>query len=481
MKVATKFALAFLVCAVFSVTVYSAVAASREVDRLESTVASDLASLGRTLSITVEAVWQHDGEARALEIVGYHDRADAVDIRWTWLDVDGADTHAPRGGFAVVPSLLRGQPQTWVGVRADGARQIYAYVPISHGRAGMRPAALELSRPLVREADLFWQETREQLLTWTLVAGFAAFCAIVLTTWIISAPLARVTEQARRVGAGDLSRRLPVPGGHDARHKDEVATLIVELNAMCDQLRDARTRAEEETEKRVAAIEELRHADRLRTVGTLASGIAHELGTPLNVISMRAKLIASGESGAEAAADAKIIASQSERVTKIVRQLLDFARRRTPQRRDVDLSELVAHATNLLGGLAKKARVDVRVENDAKVAANVDPMQIEQCVTNLVVNAIHAMPDGGTVTVSARRARARDKDCVAIAVADTGSGISRDDLERIYEPFFTTKAVGDGTGLGLPVTHGIVEDHGGFIDVTSELGAGTTFTLFLPV
>src|SRR5690606_36505943 len=117
----------------------------------------------------------------------------------------------------------------------------------------------------------------------------AAAVALLLSTMIISRPLARVTEQARRIGKGVLSNKLAVAGS------DEVSALIEELNAMCDSLKEARTRAADEAEKRVQALEQLRHADRLRTVGTLASGIAHELGTPLNVIAMRAKMISTGE------------------------------------------------------------------------------------------------------------------------------------------------------------------------------------------
>src|SRR5262249_55521456 len=159
-----------------------------------------------------------------------------------------------------------------------------------------------------------------------------------------------------RIGKGDLSFKLPVRGS------DEVSALVEEQNAMCDALKEARTRASEEAEKRLAALEQLRHADRLRTVGTLASGIAHELGTPLNVIAMRAKMIATGEVGASGAPeDAKIIVSQTERVTKIVRQLLDFARRRSPKRAEIDLADLAQRTTQLLSALARSAGVELVV------------------------------------------------------------------------------------------------------------------------
>jgi signal transduction histidine kinase len=476
MKVATKFALAFIACGVLSVLVYSAVAASREVERLEATVAEDLASIGRTLRTSVLSVWERDGETRALELIEKQDAAsesETIDIRLTWLDVESNHSRFPRGGLSVIPSLLRGEQRTWVAERPNGAREVYAYVPLM--KPGARPSALEISRPLYRESDLFWQELRGQLVSSTIIAGCATFLAIILTGWMVSGPLDRLTAQARRIGTGDFTQRVPVRG------TDEVATLAAELNTMTDQLIEAKTRAQDETDKRIATLEQLRHADRLRTVGTLASGIAHELGTPLNVIAMRARMLATGEvPPEEAPASATIIVAQTERVTKIVRQLLDFARRRVPNRAETDVGELAERTAMLLEGLAKKARVEVQVKHDEEVRAKVDAMQIEQAITNLVINAVHAMPDGGKVTVTAKNVESRDRKCALLEIADTGTGISEEALERIFEPFFTTKSVGDGTGLGLSVTHGIVQDHEGWMDVESEVGKGTTFKLYLP-
>jgi signal transduction histidine kinase len=413
--------------------------------------------------------------------VGYTDRDERIAARWTWLDVDAASPLSPRAGSDVTATVRAGRPRTWVLVRPDGARVVYAYLPLL--RPGHRPAALELSRPLVSRAHVFWTEVRAQLATSALVASFAIILALGLTSWIVSRPLAAVAEQARRIGAGDLSRRL------DAQGSDEVSSLVIELNAMCDQLRDARTQVDEEARKRLAALEELRHADRLRTVGTLASGIAHELGTPLAVIAMRAKMITSGEVPVgEAPASCKIIAAQADRLTLIVRQLLDFARRRAPKRAEAELQDVVERAASLLSTLARKQNVTLTVvPSGSPVRAMVDGAQIEQAVTNLVVNAVHAMPGGGTVTVATRNTRAAPpsspeapRACAIIEIRDQGEGISEEHLSRIFEPFFTTKGVGEGTGLGLSVTHGIVADHDGWMTASSTPGEGSTFTLFLP-
>jgi signal transduction histidine kinase len=480
MKVATKFALAFVAIGLLSVVVYSSVAASREVSELAATVTEDLAGLGETMSASVLTVWERDGEARAQELAAVHDRStESIDVRWVWLDVDPSNIFAPRAS-GVKEQLLRNESATWVMDTPNGRKRAYAYTPLI--RPNQRPAALECSRTLVRGSEVFWSEMRDQLIFSTVVLAVAAAIALILTSWIVSRPLARVAEQARRIGGGDLSH-IPVEG------EDEVASLVKELNAMCDSLKEARTKAAQESERRVTALEQLRHADRLRTVGTLASGIAHELGTPLNVISMRAKMIATGElPPEEAPASAKIIHSQTERVTKIVRQLLDFARRRVPNRTEIDLGELADRATQLLSALAKKSRVEVKLTPIENVKLQVDAAQIEQALTNLVMNGIHAMPEGGALTISVREEKAAPRDqpdrlkrCAVVEVSDTGVGISDANLERIFEPFFTTKGVGEGTGLGLSVTHGIVADHGGWMQAASEEGKGSRFTLYLPV
>ena len=132
-----------------------------------------------------------------------------------------------KAGWRWVPKLLHGDEASWVTTKGkDGKKRAYAYVPLL--RPGQRPAALECSRPLVQASEVFWSEIREQLFFSSIVMAFAGAIALVLTSWIVSRPLARVAEQARRIGAGDLSRKLPVDGS------DEVALLVGELNAMCD-------------------------------------------------------------------------------------------------------------------------------------------------------------------------------------------------------------------------------------------------------
>ncbi len=232
-----------------------------------------------------------------------------------------------------------------------------------------------------------------------------------------------------------------------------------------------------EAELRKEALTQLRHADRLTTIGRLAAGLAHELGTPLNVVSGKASLVSSGRvAGEDAKKAARVIEQQADRMTTIIRHLLDFARRGGTGREATDLRALCEQTAELLRPLARRSNVTLSCEGPA-VTASVNRSEMQQVLSNLVTNAIHAMPEGGDVSLIAA---VDDGAYAIIRVEDEGDGIAPDVLPRIFDPFFTTKEVGAGTGLGLSVVHGIVDDHGGTIHVETAVGRGTTFILRLP-
>jgi signal transduction histidine kinase len=254
--------------------------------------------------------------------------------------------------------------------------------------------------------------------------------------------------------------------------------------------RESQVRVEAAMRAQLETLDELRHADRLATIGRLAAGMAHELGTPLGVVSARAKAIADGHVAGEAAQEsARVVVDQVDRMSRLMRQLLDFARKRALQKRREDLRSVVRRSVAFLSPLAKKGEVDVAIDGgDAPIDADVDGPQIEQVVTNLAINAIHASRRGSRVSVSVRRQTATPPpgegrgplECVSIEVADAGTGILPEHLPRIFDPFFTTKAPSEGTGLGLSVAYGIVRDHAGWIAVDSEHGRGSRFVVYLP-
>lgn len=224
--------------------------------------------------------------------------------------------------------------------------------------------------------------------------------------------------------------------------------------------------------------EQLRRTERVAELGTLASGMAHEIGTPMNVILGRAEYLMNRTSDAPIKKGLQTIVSQVERITRVMNQLLSFARRETPERRAVDLSEIVESSLEMF--LERFARHHIGIETDFEPACppvHADADQMSQVLINLLMNAIHAMPDGGRVRIAVRQG---DPNMVELIIADTGSGMPPEISAKIFDPFFTTKEFGTGTGLGLTVVKGIMEEHGGTIAVTSEPGRGTVFTLALP-
>jgi two-component system NtrC family sensor kinase len=312
-----------------------------------------------------------------------------------------------------------------------------------------------------------------------LVAGLLSVFAGVR---IVGEPMNALAQHARTIGSGELDRRL------DLETEDELGELAREMNRMAERLRDARTQADALTRAKLRAMEQLRHADRLSTVGTLASGMAHELGTPLGVIGGRAKMIAADEATREESVQyAHVISGQVDRMTKIMRGLLDFARRSPAKKSKTNVREVAARIVDLLTPLAKRQGATIKLADGAAVFADADPTQLEQAIANLVVNGVQSMPDGGEVEIEVSECRASPRDTigersyVCVAVRDHGKGICKEDLPHVFEPFFTTKEVGAGTGLGLSVTYGIIEDHGGFIDVESQPDRGTCFRIHLPV
>jgi signal transduction histidine kinase len=308
--------------------------------------------------------------------------------------------------------------------------------------------------------------------------------ALLLGVWFVGRPVRLLAARARRIAAGDFEGRL------ELRQADELADLAGEINSMSDRLAEAQRRVASETAARIDAIEQLRHADRLRTVGQLTSGIAHELGTPLNVVWERAKMIAGDPAASGPCADnARVIAEQSARMTKIIRQLLDFSRPARPKKVRIDLRLVIRQTISLLQPALQRRRVEATLEGaDEPVCAAVDVDQMQQVASNLVLNAVHAMPDGGplTVTTGFRRCRppaadvGSDTGFAYIAVRDRGRGIDVENRARVFDPFFTTKDIGEGTGLGLSVALGIVKEHGGWIEVESTPGQGACFTVYVP-
>ena len=243
----------------------------------------------------------------------------------------------------------------------------------------------------------------------------------------------------------------------------------------------------EDVTVRVEAIHAVGRAEKLAAVGRLAAGVVHEINNPLATIAACAEAleqrIDEGDFADSRSADdlteyLGLIKSEAFRCKTITTGLLDFSRVRTGERTSTDIGEVVRSAANLISHQKRGGDVSISVEVDPHLAqVNSDGGQIQQAVIVLATNAIDAMPDGGQLTFRVFEQRSR----LVIEVEDTGTGIPPENMSKIYEPFFTTKEVGKGTGLGLAVCYGIISEHGGRLSVRSNVGKGTTFSIVLPV
>jgi two-component system NtrC family sensor kinase len=306
--------------------------------------------------------------------------------------------------------------------------------------------------------------------------------AIMLGRHWIGRPIRKVIAKARAVGKGQLDTPLEI------RAKDEIGDLAREITTMATQLAAQREAVETAHRERLEAQEQLRHSERLATVGKLAAGIAHEIGTPLNVADGYAKkLLSGGMTAEETTSCAQVIGRQIKRIAVMVKDLMRFARRQAPRRAPVELVQLALDTASLLESLGRKSGVEISVRGTPSMVL-ADANEIQQVLINLITNGMQAMPRGGKIDIWVHDERTKaavplggtEKDYGCVTVEDAGTGIAEADLPHVFDPFFTTKDVGEGTGLGLSIAHGIVRDHGGWIGVDSEVGKGSRFTFCLP-
>jgi signal transduction histidine kinase len=455
----------------------------RERALFDAKLREDAAAHAATLAHAVEAIVTSRGVDAAANLVR---RANArkrdMLVRWVSLEEAPASLAHPVVPLAELENVQAGQRAFRRLPARNRVGALLAYTPVPALIPGEGRTAIELEASLGPERRFVHRAIVRTAASAGALFALAALVSAVFGLTAVARPLRQLLLKARRAGTGDLS------GPVLLRQRDEIRDLADEFNAMCDRLAEAGRRVEAEYTGRIAALEQVRRADRLATVGQLAAGIAHELGTPLGVIAGRAKMIAAGEtSDVESRESAAIVVGQADRLTSIIRQLLDFARKQPPQKRSVDLATLARETVELLGPLAQKRDVELIVvsEQPGAVHAAGDAGQLQQVVTNLVVNAIQAATR--RVEISCHRTRRKpppdhggnEADWVGLRITDDGRGMDAETMEHVFEPFFTTKEVGQGSGLGLSVAHGIVRDHGGWIDVGSEVGQGSWFTIYL--
>ncbi|MEW6262325.1 MAG: HAMP domain-containing sensor histidine kinase [Thermodesulfobacteriota bacterium] len=364
-----------------------------------------------------------------------------------------------QGALTILENLLqkKGSGLEYSGLASseESLRELgHQLLSLSKDRAKEERAAID--RLFLRAFYLFLVSIIPFLLLGLLVALYISR--------LLLNPLFQMEQYMEKIAGGDFT---PIPES-ECKSK-EFFSLFQAFNRMIKEL-------EQHQEK-------LLQSGKIAAIGTLTAGIAHELNNPINNIVLTAETLK--EDGFQLSREEVLemiqdILSQSGRASEIVKNLLDFSRAEQPEREPVDVSQVIRYTLKLVQNQASLFGVEVKKDfpGDLPVIHG-DQKALQQVFLNLFINAIQAMQEGGTLAV---RARSEDGgQWLKVEVTDTGTGIDPEVIPHIFEPFYTTKEVGRGTGLGLSVSYGIVQKHGGHIEVRSKKGEGSTFTVVLPV
>ena len=451
MKLAAKLIFVFLVGVVAIVAMFSWQTIRHQESWEQERREAHASELVHAVAPAIEKAWKEGGRITIQQAVEVTSRSVAGhQIRWMNPE-ETPQTQAP------TTKTTTRRTSSISFTDADGKRTACSYVPFEVD--GDKIGTVEVVEPTDKHDARVRRSVYASLLSLLGVAAFSGFVIYFGGVQLVGKPLNRLIRQVGEIGDGQLEQKPAIESN------DELGKLAIAISDMSHRIGQQQAT--------------IRHTDRLGTIGTLAAGVAHELGTPLNVVAGRAGLIAGGKlTEQEVVASAETIQSEAQRMTAIIRQLLDFARQTPAPKSPLDLREVVERTCELMSSIAKKSSVTIEPQiSDSPIFVNGDSAQLQQVTTNLLSNAIAAMPDGGTVKVLI----SQSDNVASISVTDTGSGIDPEQLDRIFEPFVTTKDVGQGTGLGLSIAYGIVKEHDGQIKVESEPRVGTTFHVLLPI
>ena len=485
MKLARKLMVALMAAMIIVLILYAWLSVQRELRLFDTQMRRKAHLIGSVLALHMAEIWETSGSERALKLIEEANRAvGSVQIRWVLLNASEESGFRPRVEEEELLELASGREVVAHYKDAAGEDFLCTYVPL--GLEGGRAAALEIMESMEHSRNYTRVTYLRKLLLIGVMLLVSSFLVFALGAIMVGRPIQRLVDQSRRIAGGQP------PAEIVHRDKgDELDDLGRELDLMFRKILQSQDQLRSETRRRISALEQLRHAERLATIGKLSSGLAHELGTPLNVVSGTAKMLEAGDiSNDLRARHARVIREQCERMTRIVRQLLTFSRRHTPQKASVDLEDCVLRTMDVVAPIAREKRVKlhlVPVSGPCRVQA--DEAQLGQVITNLFMNAVESMSGGGDVDVQIRLERLgrhenpgpMPGDYVCLEFRDQGAGVRPEDLEHIFDPFFTTKRAGEGTGLGLSIADDIVREHGGWISVDSKHGEGSVFIVYLPL
>ena len=345
-------------------------------------------------------------------------------------------------------------------------------IPVA-GRSGHRHGALEVVLPLQQVNQTLAATTRRFLLFTVALALGLGGLIILIARWNISQPMRTLVNAARQLGTGDFSSRVEPSG------VVELDRLTSELNRMAEQLEELDNKRDAFYQEKLQLEKGLRHAEKLASIGQLSSGLAHEIGTPLNVISGRAEyLLAKFDQDDKSRKSLTTIVQQSENIATLIERLLAFSRKEEQAFVPLQLRRPIEEAFSLCLLRSKRSRdeIDLQLElADTELLADANGLQ--QLFVNLFLNSFQAIKGSGQIRIRSEI----DGEKLQIFFDDSGPGIPAEQRSRIFDPFYTTKQVGEGTGLGLYIVASIVEEHNGGVQVDEAPSGGARFQISLPL
>jgi two-component system, NtrC family, sensor histidine kinase HydH len=483
-RVLLKMGLALSAAGLLLFGLYGLIALRAERGERYRSIRREVRLLGRSLRVAVENALRDRQLADVKEVLSTIEQVDAsvdaaaYDAAGALIAASDTPPHLSQEERDVLSQAFSRQ-RTFVHLEPKAhPRRLFLAMPLED-----QSGTLALIRPLEDLRENLRQARRRILYSVVLFVLVSSALSLALGAFYVSRPLTGLVDAIRRVRGGDLDATLAVP------RRDEFGDLAAEFNDMVAELRRARQRIERETESREQLQHSLQQADKLITVGQLSAGLAHEIGSPLQVLSGRIRaLLEHPDDAAETTRIGKILLSQSDRIARIVDQLVRFSRHGPAHIAPIDAVAAVREVLDLLEVEGRRRGVALTVEAASDLPAlQADSDRLQQVVFNLVRNAIAATPRGGAVRVRMSLGELEvpsggaASPSLRLAVEDSGTGIDATVHANLFEPFFTTRRADGGTGLGLAVVKSIVNEHGGSVSAESLDGAGSRFTVELPL
>lgn len=484
MSISTRLILFLTVAVSIVIAVTSYTTLRRREAALNKTMRSEVVAHAYTLQIALEDLFKGGRPADAAHLVDrlsdnpYLFRVTLFDETGRVLMYSDQDT---AGEQATEPEVLQaiaaGERVEHMHV-IEGQEYFSIILPVQ--LAGGRQGAFEIAQPTASLQAEIAHARRGHAINLAIVVIVILIIVSIVLRRSLARPIKALLEGAAAIGRGDLSYRVTL-----SRKGGEFSQLASEFNRMADNLVAQHEAVVRAGEQQVELERELRHRDRLVLIGRISASVAHEMGTPLNVIDGRAaQLLQRPDSPIEMRQrNLTIIRDQTRRIAQVVRQLLDLARTNGICRQPVDLAQVFSDVSELIEVEASRNGVSVKIVAGPPACVEGDKDMLRQVFLNLCINAIQAMPGGGHLRLECHPdgQSKNDREFIVASVSDSGPGIAPEHLPQIFDPFFTTKDVGQGTGLGLAVSRRIVEDHGGWIAAANQpVDRGAIFTVFLP-